>query len=262
MKHAVITGSSRGIGFGLAKEFLKHNFTVSVSGASDLSTFKAVEALKEEFAENVFLARKCDVRKREDIRALWKASEERFGGVDIWVNNAGIGQANEYFWNLEDQAIDTIIDINLKGLIKTSAYVFRKMKAQGRGKIYNMEGFGSRGRIMPKIEIYGTSKRGVRYFTKSFARSIRGGNVIAASISPGMVVTDLLMDPIPPNSPDRKRFEKILNILGDRTETVCPFLVKKMITNTKNGKSISWLSESKIAWRFLKSVFLKRKILQ
>jgi NAD(P)-dependent dehydrogenase (short-subunit alcohol dehydrogenase family) len=262
MKHAVITGSSRGIGFGLAKEFLKQGYSVSISGSSQLSTFKASEKLKKEFPEDVFLAQACDVRSREDIRALWKASAEKFGQVDIWVNNAGIGQSNEYFWNLEDSETDDILDINLKGMIKCSAYVYRKMHEQGFGKIYNMEGLGSQGRMMPKVEIYGTTKRGLSYFTKSFAKDINGGSVIAAVINPGMVVTDLLMSPIDKDSPDRKRLEKIINIIGDRVETVSPFLVKKMIKNTKNGKAIRWLTRGKVAFRFLKSLFVKRNVLK
>lgn len=262
MKHAVITGSSKGIGFGLAKAFLQQGFTVSISGSSQLSTFKAAEQLKSEYREDQFIAEPCDVRSREDIRNLWKASVEKFGKVDIWVNNAGIGQSNEYFWNLEDSEAENIIDINLKGLIKCTAYVYRKMHAQGFGEIYNMEGLGSQGRMMPKVEIYGTSKRAVNYFTKSFAKDIKGGPIIAGAISPGMVVTDLLMNPIDTESPDRKRLEKIVNILGDRVETVSPFLVTKMIKNNKNGKAIRWLTGRKIAFRFLKSLFVKRNILK
>jgi len=262
MKHAVITGSSRGIGFGLAKEFLKQGFTVSISGSNQLSTFKAAEKIKKEYSEDLFVAVPCDVRSRDDIRNLWKLSEDKFGRVDIWVNNAGIGQSNDYFWNLEDSETDAIIDINLKGLIKCSAYVYRKMHEQNFGKIYNMEGLGSQGRMMPKVEIYGTTKRAVNYFTKSFAKDIKGGQIIAAAISPGMVVTDLLMNPIDSNSPDRKRLEKIVNILGDRVETVSPFLVKKMIKNNKNGKAIRWLTDRKIAFRFLKSLFVKRNVIE
>lgn len=261
MPHAVITGSSRGIGFGMAREFLKQGYSVTISGSTDLSTLKAAEKLKLDFSDTQIIAVTCDVRKSEDIARLWQESAKAFETVDIWVNNAGLGQRNEYFWNLEPEEIDALTDVNIKGLIHATAYAYRKMYAQGHGKIYNMEGLGSQGRMMPKVEIYGTTKRAVNYFTQSFAKEMPKGNVVVGAISPGMVVTDLLLKPIGEDSPDRDRFERIVNILGDRVETVTPFLVKQMIHNTKNGKSIRWLSGRKIIERFILSLFKKRKII-
>ena len=261
MKHAIITGSSRGIGFGLATEFLKRNFTITVSGTTEKSTLKAKEELIKLFDENKIHACKCDVRNFDDIKNLWNTTFDKFKRVDIWINNAGIGQENKYFAEIENSKIEDLIDINIKGMMFGSKFAFKKMAEQGFGAIYNMEGFGSDGRKMKKLSLYGTSKIALNYFTETFIKETIDAPVIVGLISPGMVVTDLLMSPINNNSEDRKQFEKIANILADKVETVTPYLTENMIKNTKHGKAIRWLTTGKIIARFTSSLFRKRKII-
>ena len=88
MKCVVITGSTRGIGFGLAREFLRRGRRVLVCGRNAETTEKAVLALAEYGAE-VF-GQACDVTQLEQVQALWDAATARFGKVDIWINNAGL----------------------------------------------------------------------------------------------------------------------------------------------------------------------------
>jgi len=260
MKHVIITGSSRGIGFGLATEFLKRNFSVTISGSSDESVKKAKIALAEEFDEKLIFAQKCDVRNYNEIENLWQTSFEKFKRVDIWINNAGVGQENKNFIEIENSKLLDIIDINIKGMMFGSKYAFGKMHEQGFGAIYNMEGFGSDGRKMKKMAVYGTSKIALNYFTETFIKETTESPVIVGLLSPGMVVTDLLMSPINNNSEDVKEFKKIVNILADKVETVTPFLVENMIKNKKHGKAIRWLTTAKATSRFMLSPFRKRNI--
>ncbi len=84
--------------------------------------------------------------------------------------------------------------------------------------------------------------------------------VLVESISPGMVVTSMLTDPVKTNSEINRDALKVFHILADRMETIAPFLVGKMLANKKHGASIKWLNAWKITGRFIKNVFKKRKV--
>jgi hypothetical protein len=78
------------------------------------------------------------------------------------------------------------------------------------------------------------------------------------TISPGMVVTDLLMDPLTQNPETLEKNRRIFNILTDRVETIAPFLARQMLDSRKTGARIKWLTTPKILWRFLTAPFSKR----
>jgi len=123
-----------------------------------------------------------------------------------------------------------------------------------------MEGFGSDGRKMKGMSIYGTTKSAVRYFTRSLALESADLPVIVGTISPGMVVTDLLVSPLSEDNAEKGQLLKIINILADHVETVTPFLVGKMLNNKKNGAAFHWLNGRKIMWRFIRNIFIKRQL--
>lgn len=102
MKHVVITGSTRGIGFGLAIEFLRAGCKVTINGRSQESVDQAINRLIDNCSGTVqgFVA---DVEKRQELEKLWTDAERQFGKVDIWINNAGIDQGRDYFWELQDE---------------------------------------------------------------------------------------------------------------------------------------------------------------
>jgi short-subunit dehydrogenase len=259
MKNIVITGSSRGIGYGLAREFLKRGHRLTVSGRNVESLKSAKESLISETSNaNIDIA-VCDVTKTKDIIALWNTAANH-GPVDIWINNAGIGQGTKPLSEIGTEKIEAIIDINIKGLANCSKIALENMLIQGSGAIYNMEGFGSDGRKMKRMTVYGTSKYAVRYFTQSLALETKDSPIIVGAISPGMVVTELLTSPISEDTPTNRQATRIFHILADRVETVTSFLVFRILENKKNGVIINWLSPSKIILRFMKNIFVKRKV--
>ncbi len=164
MKVIVITGSTRGIGFGLAKAFLERGCVVAISGRSKASVDKAVTELG--MLDRV-LGQPCDMIDVAQVKALWDATIARFGHVDVWINNAGVGQNSVKFVDLTAEEIRVIVDTNMLGCMYGSQVALRGMLAQGSGQLYNMEGFGSDGSVRATLEVYGTTKRGVRYFTRS-----------------------------------------------------------------------------------------------
>ncbi|HAK47111.1 MAG TPA: hypothetical protein DCO79_14485 [Spirochaeta sp.] len=134
------------------------------------------------------------------------------------------------------------------------------MIEQGFGRIYNMEGLGSDGRKADKFSLYGASKRAVSYITESFALELKNTPVKIAALSPGMVVTDFLVNGLPENPKERAKRKRLYNILADKPEDVTAFLAAGVLEDSKGGKKITWLTGKKAALRFLKSPFVKRDL--
>ena len=258
MSVVVITGSTRGIGYGMAQEFLKRGWSVFLNGRSQSSVDDAIKALGDDPKRVGGAA--ADMSNYEQVQALWDAAVKQFGKVDYWVNNAGISIENLAFWEIPPTEYKNILEINLLGMMNGSHVAFNGMLKQGSGQIFNMEGFGSDGRKRFGATSYGTMKYGLRYFTQALAFEAKDKAVKVSTISPGMVVTDLLVGNYDKNSAEWQRAKKIFNILADKVETVSPFLVEKMIANTKNGAAIEWLTTPKIAWRFMTASFIKRDV--
>ncbi|MBW1856581.1 MAG: SDR family NAD(P)-dependent oxidoreductase, partial [Deltaproteobacteria bacterium] len=117
MKSVVITGSSKGIGLGLAKEFLKRECSVTLSARSKNRLDEAVKKLGEEFGADKVMGQTCDVTDITQVQALWDAAKQKFSKVDIWINNAGITNPTRLLWELDPAEIAPVINTNITGLI-------------------------------------------------------------------------------------------------------------------------------------------------
>jgi NADP-dependent 3-hydroxy acid dehydrogenase YdfG len=262
MRSIVITGSTRGIGLCMAREFLKSGCNVTVSGRSEESLDAAGKEL-DEFSGRVLYVL-CDVRIKTDIENLWNKSAAKWGRVDFWINNAGQNCPYEFVYNTGQSYVDAAIDTNIKGMIYGSQVAAKNMLSQGSGQIWNMEGLGSNNMIQARTILYGTTKHALTYFTKGLAKELSGTNILAGRLSPGMMLTDFITKtPDGERSPvmENQGFRKIFNILADRPETVSAFLVRRMLKNTRNNASIAWLTNSKAMMRFAASAFKKRKLI-
>ncbi len=261
-KIVIITGSTRGIGYGLADSFLALGCSVTVSGREEETVEKAAAGLKSRFeAERVFGAA-CDVTDPDQLQTLWDKSVERFGKVDIWVNNAGWSGEQGMVWERPAEELSSVISTNLLGTTYGSQVAMRGMLAQGFGAIYNMEGMGSDGRKHAGLTIYGTSKYAVHYFTESLALEAKETPVIIGSLRPGMVATDLLTERYKDRPEEWERVKKIFNIIADRVENVTPWLAKRMLSNQKNGTVLTYSSTWKLLWRFVSQPFVRRNPFQ
>lgn len=259
MKNIVITGSSRGIGRALALEFLKAGCHVVLSSRHMESLQKAVHLLGSESGSKQVSGIVCDVCKRRDLQELWIFASKSVP-VDIWINNAGINHPGDPFHNLEETMLSNVIETNITGTVLGSRVAIEGMLEQGTGSIYNMEGFGSDGRILKGMSVYGTSKNAVRYFTRSLIKEYKAHPVRIGSISPGMLVTDMLLEPLRRDPEGNRESLKIFHILADPVERVTPWLARKILSNSKHGASIKWLTPSKVAFRFTGAMFNKRKV--
>ncbi len=260
MKTIVITGSTRGIGYGLAEAFLARGCQVVVSGSKQASVDQAVTSLEKKHNLERILSHRCDVSDYGQVKSLWEAAVNRFGQVDIWVNNAGQGQAMQDFWELSPEQIERVVQVNMVGTMYGSKVAIEGMLKQGFGAVYIMEGAGSAGRIHTGMILYGSTKRGLNYFLQGLAEETARTPVIVGGLSPGMVVTDLYQQQREQNPEEWERTKRILNIMADRIETVSPWLVDRMLANKNNGADIRWATRSKIMLRFLTAAFIKRNI--
>ncbi len=262
MKSVVITGSARGLGYEMAKVFLENNVNVIISDLNEDNLKKAKNELKkiETDADIKYLV--CDVTNSKDVLKLIKYSKKEFNNIDIWINNAGVNQPDKAIWELTEEEINLVLDVDLKGAIISSKLVMEEMIIQGYGAIYNIEGYGSNDAKMLGLSIYGTSKRAITYFTEALAKEAdeRNTGVIVGKLSPGIMITDFITNALGNKEKIElpEKTKKVYNILGDYPDVVAKFLVEGVLNNIKNNAKIEWLTTAKAAWRFMTAGFNKR----
>jgi NAD(P)-dependent dehydrogenase (short-subunit alcohol dehydrogenase family) len=260
MKTIVITGSTRGIGYGLAEAFLARDCAVTISGRTAASVEKAVAELSNNHDTDRIFGQPCDVTRFEQVQALWAATQTHFGRIDIWINNAGIANPPMNFRELSPERMRAVVETNIIGAMNGSKVALNGMLAQKSGSLYNMEGLGSDGRQVEGLSVYGSSKRALRYLNEALIKEAEGTPVLVGSLSPGMVVTDMLTAPYDQQSAEWERAKRIFNILADRVETVTPWLAEQVLANDRNGTRIKWLTKRKMIGRFLLAPFRKRNL--
>jgi NADP-dependent 3-hydroxy acid dehydrogenase YdfG len=262
MKNVVITGSTRGLGLAMAKEFLQSGCNVTISSSRPESFDRAKEELKP--FENQYIYMACNVRNIADIKSLWLKSVEKWGSVDIWINNAGQNCPRESLWNTPDEYIDAVVDTNIKGVLYGSKVASENMLNQGHGQIWNMEGLGSNDMIVEQTILYGTSKRALTYFSRGLAKELKDSPVKIGRLSPGMMLTDFITK-TPTGEASSvtqdNQFKRVFNTLGDKPETVAKFFVPRILSNTKQDAHLMWLTNLKSTKRFLMAGFVKRDLL-
>ena len=256
----VITGSTRGIGLGLARAFVELGREVMVSGRTRAAVDGAVAELAGEYGEDRVGGKACDVTDLVQLQALWDAATARFGGVDVWINNAGIANSVGPVWELDAAELATVVQTNVVGAMLGCKVAIAGMLGQGGGAVYNMEGLGSDGRKVEGLTPYGATKRAVAYLTEALAAEVKGTPVLVGGIRPGMVITDMLMRGLPEKGAERDRYVKVYDTLADRVETVAPWVARQVADNRKNGKVISWLTGGKVMWRFATAGITGRKV--
>lgn len=260
MKNVVITGSTRGIGYGLADAFLARGCAVTVSGRSQSAVDAAVQQLSGKHGKDRLQGCPYDVTQLAQVEALWAAARDCFGEVDVWINNAGIGHPMSPMWELEAEQVRAVVDTNVTGVLNGARVAVRGMLSQGRGQIYIMQGFGAKGQVRAGLSVYGASKAAVNYLTQSLILETRDTPVQVGSLSPGMVVTDLLLDPLRADPEALERSRRVFDILTDRVETVAPWMADQVLANNRTDAHIKWLTTPRIIWRFLSAPFNKRDV--
>ena len=252
-----ITGSTRGIGHGLALEFLKRGHQVIINGRNTEAVTKVVGEFENLSYDVLGVA--GNVTEAGTFQAIIDQGKSHFGKIDIWINNAGIPQDHKYFHELDPVQIENLVSVNITSLMLGTQAAIKLFKQQGFGLLLNMEGFGSDGRMMKKLSLYGSSKRAVQYFTKSVSREVEEKQIRVGIISPGMVRTDFIsLSASQGDEAEQKRTQKVFDILAEEVEVVTEFLVKRILRSTRKYDRIEFLTFRRMAPKILKLMFVKK----
>ena len=189
-KTALVTGSTSGIGLGIAKALARQGANIVMNGFGDVDGPRVeIEACGVKTAYHG-----ADMSKPAEIEALMNFAAEKFGRVDILVNNAGI----QHVANVEDfppERWDAIIAINLSSAFHTTRLAIPAMKAANWGRIINIA--STHGLVAsPQKSAYVASKHGIVGFTKSIALETATTGVTSNAICPGWVLTPLVQKQI------------------------------------------------------------------
>lgn len=251
MKTAIVTGSTRGIGRAIAEALIARGINVVLS-AQDGSEAAAVAAtLGKGEARAIGVA--CDVRSETALVGLWDAAVAAFGGVDIWINNAGLALSGPSGLTLPPDDMRLMLDINVMGTLLGCQVAMRGMIAAGRGgAIYNVLGAGTDGRVVPRMIGYATSKAATTFFTRSLAAETEGSGILVAGLSPGLVITEgFLREHAKSPRETRAGREVVVNLIGDHPEVIGRWAARIADTNARNGRIFTWLTADKIRRRRL-----------
>jgi NAD(P)-dependent dehydrogenase (short-subunit alcohol dehydrogenase family) len=260
IKSIVITGSTHGIGYHMAAAFLERDCQVTICGRTKPAVDEAMARLQAKYSPESIFGFACDVTDFSQVQHLWGEAEQHFGRIEIWINNAGTGSPRMNFWDVPPDQFDEVVRANVIGTMYGIKVALAGMIAQGYGALYNMEGFGARGRGMHGMTLYGSTKAAVHFINQSLAREVKGTQVITGAIAPGMMITELVTSQFAGREAELEQAKPILNIIAERPETVAPVLVEKILKNQKNGVTISFSSPVRIMLKFLTASFNKRDL--
>jgi 3-oxoacyl-[acyl-carrier protein] reductase len=199
---AIVTGAASGFGAEIARQYVAEGAKVAVADINGAGA----KAVAETLGDNA-IAVTCDVTQRADIDALVKATVNRFGKLDIVVNNAGWTHKNQPLLDVDEATFDRVYDINVKSIFHMVHAVVPLMRRARRGVILNV---GSTAGIRPRpgLTWYNSSKGAVNLMSKSLAAELGQDNIRVNVICPVMGVTGLLESfmGMPDTPENRKKF--------------------------------------------------------
>jgi 3-hydroxybutyrate dehydrogenase len=189
-KVAAITGSTAGIGKGIAVAFLREGGSVVLNGRDEEAGRKVLAEL-DAGDRAIFCA--GDVKKRDDVERLVATTAEHFGHIDILVNNAGgatgLGAPT---WELSDEVWDDVIAWNLTSTFWATRAALKLMVAQQSGRVINISSVeGKHGKAI--LTPYVAAKHAINGMTKSIAKEVGTSGITVNSICPGLVLTDIVL---------------------------------------------------------------------
>lgn len=183
-KVALVTGGSRGIGLAIAKALLRDGAVVAITGTTQEHIRQAVEELH---GGDSVLGLRANVRSYDEVAGALRITVERFGGLDVLVNNAGIG----IFTPVAEMSLeqwDSVIETNVTGVFNGCRAALPHLKARGGGWIVNISSLASTN-AFAEAAAYCASKAAVNAFSEALMQEVRHDGIRVAYVMPGSVRT-------------------------------------------------------------------------
>jgi NAD(P)-dependent dehydrogenase (short-subunit alcohol dehydrogenase family) len=225
-KVVVVTGSSRGFGLAIAVEMVKKGAKVIVTGRSPEALEKAVKMVSAHGAAEGHL---LDVSEAQQVYALAKKVSEKYGRLDIWINNAGYSSAAGRMIDFDPQEALDMFRANDLGVFHGTQAALHFMLPRKAGMLVNIYGAGSFLNPSSPTGLYAATKAWIASFTRTLAVEIKGSGVQLLGFSPGMMLTDMLTSPTVIGAQGQemmKNFGFVLRFLGKSPEAAAQELVK------------------------------------
>ena len=186
-KVAVVTGGSRGIGFAIARALVERGASVTITGTKEKPLMTASRELESAARGGAVMAQTADVRKYEDVERALNAAASRFGGIDVLVNNAGVG----VFTSVEHMSVEQwhdVIETNLTGVFYCCRAALPHLRKRGGGWIINISSLSGKNAFADGAA-YCASKSGLNAFSESLMQEVRHEGIRVAYVMPGSVKT-------------------------------------------------------------------------
>ena len=258
----VITGATKGVGYALAREFLMRGDRVCICGRSATRVDAAVAALRAEFPGACVAGTRCDVTDPRDVDAFGDYAAATVGVIHHWLNNAGMVSSRQPLFDIDASEVVRVCNTNLTGAILCCQKAVKLMRRQGvsgtggsgegsgsgsssnnkssqRYHVYNF-GFSRWGASFSKSTCtHKATKRGLSQLTSALSEELTEAGVECVGVhqlSPGMVLTDLLLEGA---SPVARRF---FNVLAEEPEVVAADMCPKIRAVSGTNSSIEFLT--------------------
>ncbi|HOJ63242.1 MAG TPA: 3-oxoacyl-[acyl-carrier-protein] reductase [Spirochaetota bacterium] len=186
-KVALVTGASRGIGYSIAERLAKDGANLILTATSNKIEEVAKEIASKYNVQAIGVA--GDISKESDVKSLFKTITEKFGKLDICVNNAGITK-DTLSMRMSAEDFDAVINVNLRSVFLVSKEAILLMMREKYGRIVNMSSIvGLRGNVGQAN--YAASKAGIIGLTKTLAAEVAKRNITVNAVAPGFIDTDM-----------------------------------------------------------------------
>lgn len=192
-KVAVITGASRGIGFSVAEAFVREGAKIALCGSRQESAESAAAKMLQTYPNAEILPVGVDVTDSGAISDMVSRVVDKWGYIDVLVNNAGVTSAKQLF-DMTDEDFDSVIRINLSGPFKCTREVAKIMRQRGGSIINTSSMVGTYGGKMQSA--YSSSKFGINGLTKSCAKELGAYGIRVNAVAPGVVATDMMKNSV------------------------------------------------------------------
>lgn len=210
-KVAVVTGGSKGIGLGIAEALVKEGASVMICGRDEHDLRKAIDALAKHGAADGVT---CDVANEDQVKEVLDACVEQFGGLDILINNAGVGFFGTTVEDMSSDQFRVTLETNLFGVFYACHHAIPLLRKRGGGYIFNISSLAGQN-PHARMAAYNASKFALNGFSEALMQEVRHDGIKVSYICPGSVNTSFGGDEPDPSKAWQLQPEDIARVVVD-----------------------------------------------